>query len=324
MSDIDSVEHSTSSSSSIDEKLPSRNNLIRGREGVYAVGKTIAQGRYGAVYEVLRKRDGKPFACKLEVCDTHSHGLDMDYTLMNIASKRGSEHLNWMIDRGKIEEHFKFLIMPLHGDNLLKVQSLFEDGRFSLSTGLRLGLMTLSALEEIHNMGFVHRDIKPSNFCFSPSSSSPNFNLILIDYGIARAHVHKNGEVRTPRTDVRFRGTSRYASVAAHRGEEQAPKDDLESWLYMIVEWLSGLLPWSSLHKDNLDDIKKLKEQSHEDDGSEVLLKFCPKVEFRRIMKHLDGLTYRDKPNYSLLHEILQLAMTNNGVKMDDSFDWLE
>ncbi|KAK6044968.1 hypothetical protein COOONC_17527 [Cooperia oncophora] len=86
--DLESCELS-SSSCSIDDKLPSTNNLIRGKEGQYAVGRKLAQGRYGAVYEVLRKSDGRPFACKLEICGANSHGLDMDYVVMSQAAKRG-------------------------------------------------------------------------------------------------------------------------------------------------------------------------------------------------------------------------------------------
>ncbi|KIH67722.1 hypothetical protein ANCDUO_01946 [Ancylostoma duodenale] len=107
--DLESCERS-SSSCSIDDKLPSTNNLIRGKEGQYAVGRKLAQGRYGAV---LRKSDGKAFACKLEICGPNSHGLDMDYVVMSQVVKKGCNHLVRMIDRGKIEDHFKFLIMPL-------------------------------------------------------------------------------------------------------------------------------------------------------------------------------------------------------------------
>lgn len=106
--DLESCERS-SSSCSIDDKLPSTNNLIRGKEGQYAVGRKLAQGRYGAVFEVwlsfhfgvllrylfimflkvLRKSDGKAFACKLEICGPNSHGLDMDYVVMSQVVKKG-------------------------------------------------------------------------------------------------------------------------------------------------------------------------------------------------------------------------------------------
>ncbi|RCN33745.1 hypothetical protein ANCCAN_20425 [Ancylostoma caninum] len=122
--DLESCERS-SSSCSIDDKLPSTNNLIRGKEGQYAVGRKLAQGRYGAVFEVLRKSDGKAFACKLEICGPNSHGLDMDYVVMSQVVKKGCNHLVRMIDRGKIEDHFKFLIMPLV--NIICLQSQQPD-----------------------------------------------------------------------------------------------------------------------------------------------------------------------------------------------------
>ncbi|KAK5978084.1 Protein kinase domain-containing protein [Trichostrongylus colubriformis] len=284
--DLESCEHS-SSSCSIDDKLPSTNNLIRGKEGQYAVGRKLAQGRYGAVYEVLRKSDGKPFACKLEICGSSSHGLDMDYVVMNQATKRETgtsrhdgddfenetrnllrrasidmrdnllqlsrcNHLVKSIDRGKIEDHFKFLIMPLC-----------------------------------------------SNFCLAPNSSRGDTHIFLIDYGVCRAYKDKSGNVKEPREQVRFRGTTRYASLSAHNGEEQSPRDDLVSWFYMMVEMLSGFLPWSHFHRDSLNE-----------------------VEFRRLQKYIDGLKFHSQPDYTFIAEMVQLAMKNNGVKMDEPYDW--
>lgn len=39
-------------SPSVSDKLPNTNNIIKGQEFSYAVGRKIAPGRYGAVYEV--------------------------------------------------------------------------------------------------------------------------------------------------------------------------------------------------------------------------------------------------------------------------------
>ncbi|WKY10054.1 hypothetical protein Q1695_002422 [Nippostrongylus brasiliensis] len=321
--DLESCELS-SSSCSIDDKLPSTNNLIRGKEGQYAVGRKLAQGRYGAVYEVLRKSDGKPFACKLEICGPNSHGLDMDYVVMNQAVKRGCNHLVKSIDRGKIEDHFKFLIMPLLGNNLTKIRHQFVDGRLSLSSGLRLAFLALSPIQELHNIGFVHRDIKCSNFCLIPNSSRGDTRLILIDYGVCRAYKDKTGNVKAPREQVRFRGTTRYASINAHNGEEQAPRDDLISWFYMMVELLSGFLPWSDFHHDAVNEVRAMKEHVQTTEGSTMMLQFCPRVEFRRLQKYLDGLKFHSQPDYTFIAEMLQLAMKNNNVKMDEPYDWEE
>ncbi|CAI5451142.1 unnamed protein product [Caenorhabditis angaria] len=324
--DLESCENTESSGASIEEKLPSKNCLIRGKDAVYAVGRKIAQGRYGAVYEVLRRSDGKPFACKLEICGTHSHGLDQDYSVMNKAAKRGAENLVKMIDRGKIEEHFKFIIMPLLGDNLMNMRFMFEDGRFSLSTGLRLSLLAISPIQTLHSIGYVHRDIKASNFCVvgNLNGRPEELKLCLVDFGISRSFKDKSGELKTPRSDIKFRGTNRYASLAAHYGEEQSPKDDLESWFYMMIELVSGQLPWTYLHREQTKETAAMKEHCRTSEGCLLMMKYCPRVEFRRIQTYLMGLKYQNTVDYTFISEVVQLAMRNNGIKMDEKFDWQE
>ncbi|KIH67721.1 hypothetical protein ANCDUO_01945 [Ancylostoma duodenale] len=121
-----------------------------------------------------------------------------------------------------------------------------------------------------------------------------------------------------------MRGTVRYASLNAHNGEEQSPRDDLESWFYMMVELLSGFLPWSDFHHDSITEVRAMKEHIRTNDGVNLMFQFCPKVEFRRLLKYLDGLKFNSQPDYTFIAELVQLAMKNNGVKMDEPFDWEE
>lgn len=59
MEDASSCECSDNESEEfVSERLPSSNNVIRGQKDAYAVGKKIAPGKYGAVYEVKRKENG--------------------------------------------------------------------------------------------------------------------------------------------------------------------------------------------------------------------------------------------------------------------------
>lgn len=52
-----------STSSVVSDKLPNTNNVIRGQNDSYAVGRKIAHGRYGAVYQVIHALRGLVFRC---------------------------------------------------------------------------------------------------------------------------------------------------------------------------------------------------------------------------------------------------------------------
>jgi serine/threonine protein kinase len=67
---------------------------------------------------------------------------------------------------------------------------LKERGKLSVSDSLRIVRSCASALEAIHERGFLHRDIKPSNILIGPQGDAT-----LIDFGAAREW-HADATVR--------------------------------------------------------------------------------------------------------------------------------
>lgn len=103
--------------------------------------------------------------------------------------------------------------MTLCGPSLLELKRDFQD-RFSAGCVSRIGIQSLYAIKQIHEIGYVHRDIKPSNFVIGASGPDSRI-LYLIDYGLARKFVLKKEDdgdyrIRKPRTNARLRGTTRY------------------------------------------------------------------------------------------------------------------
>lgn len=163
---------------------------------------------------VLKKLQQSPFACKYVHC-------------------------------GHFDEH-NYLVMELLGENLSELRRQRAGGRFSLPTTVRLGVQMVRSVEAIHEMGYLHRDIKPSNFAMGLLPSRRR-QCVMIDFGLTRKYRLPNGQIRPPRDIAGFRGTARYASINSHLSKELSRRDDLWSVLYLLIEFLTGQLPWRKL-----------------------------------------------------------------------------
>ena len=205
-------------------------------------------------------------------------------------------------------------MMTLQGPSLSDLRKRQEGLKFSLSTTLRVGTQALEAIRAIHECGFLHRDVKPSNFTIGRSSATCH-TIYLLDFGLARQFTLPTGEVRPRRDRAAFRGTVRYASPAAHRGEELGRQDDLWSLFYMLVEFVTGQLPWRKI-KDK-DTVGRIKDAYNHDNFLAAL-----PYEFKTFYTQLVSLCYFDKPDYTALQAVFRACARRLYVGEHDLFDW--
>ncbi|VDN04626.1 unnamed protein product [Thelazia callipaeda] len=212
----------------------------------YVVMEKIGQGGYGAVYRVeIDPTDGNQYAMKVEQkLENREHSkLNMELHLLKLMSNQpNSHHFTKIFNRAK-KVNFFFIVMTLVGESLAELKRRKSPSVFSLGTAFGVSIQCMEALEQLHKVGFIHRDIKPGNFA---AGLAPNSHTVyILDFGIARKFTNSKGDIKGPRCKVAFKGTIRFAALACHRGKELGPKDDCESWLYMIVDYTnpSGV-PW--------------------------------------------------------------------------------
>ena len=72
-------------------------------------------------------------------------------------------------------------------------------------------------------------------------------NLVIIDFGLSNLKKESDNIGDLKRKKRGFIGTPRYASIAAHNGQIQTPKDDIESLLYVLGSLYVKKAPWSQL-----------------------------------------------------------------------------
>lgn len=115
----------------------------------------------------------------------------------------------------------------------------------------------MTAIEYLHQKHFIHRDIKPENFLLEKNG----VRVCLVDFGLAKRYILKNGKHIEMKTNKRMTGNIRYASLNAHQGYSQSRRDDLESLAYILIYFQKNTshnnepeLPWQGLtgckHKD--------------------------------------------------------------------------
>ena len=120
-------------------------------------------------------------------------------------------------------------------------------------TVVMLALQMISRLEALHSKGYVHRDIKPENFVMGIGNKS-NF-VYLVDFGLCKMYVDPRSKQQVPLVQgSEFVGTTKFASVASHKGLTQYRKDDMESLGYLLILLLKGVLPWSEIKSKAKDE----------------------------------------------------------------------
>ncbi|KAH7726613.1 Protein kinase domain containing protein [Aphelenchoides avenae] len=312
-----------------DELLPRKNELLDNKRHKYEVQQLIGKGGFGAVYEVKCLDTNDAYAMKCERDDVRKQVLKMDLKVLRGAQSIQSPHFCRIVDRGQLRGRFRFVMMtlaslPRVGRNLWDLRVHSDTMKFSLATSLRLAEQCLTSIEDLHRLGYLHRDIKPGNFAIGRPNTIHYHTVFMLDFGLCRKYVGitKDDDLRLPRETAPFRGTTRYASIAALREQEQSRKDDIEAWLYMVVEWTSGNLPWKKLGGKDKKEVLEWKVKCREPHDMEKLFQDCPKAYFEKIMDHVDRLDYTKVPDYGFVYDALYAAAKKSRVDWDASLDY--
>ncbi|KAI6649046.1 Tau-tubulin kinase 1 [Oopsacas minuta] len=290
------------------QELLKEGQTIRDR---WRVIRCIGNGGFGQIYRAEDLDTREAVAVKVESLASNKQVLKMEVAVLR--KLQGCKHACEFMGCGRTPE-FNYVVMTLQGPSLSDLRKRQEGLKFSLSTTLRVGTQALEAIRAIHECGFLHRDVKPSNFTIGRSSATCH-TIYLLDFGLARQFTLPTGEVRPRREKAAFRGTVRYASPAAHRGEELGRQDDLWSLFYMLVEFVTGQLPWRKI-KDK-DTVGRIKDTYNHD----IFLAALP-YEFKTFYAHLMTISYFDKPDYPALQAVFHACARRLYVGEHDLFDW--
>lgn len=267
----------------------------------FAVERQLGQGTFATVHLALDRATGRRVAVKRAKAgvDGAARLLDREADVLRHLSPRCAlvpRFLGRAEGGGLVSD-------ALLGGSVSDLRRAAGGGPVALPEAVRLARGMLRALRAVHEAGVVHRDVKPSNFVLDEARQT----VYLIDFGGAR--VVEGAAARAGR--VGFRGSSMYASVRAHDEVEQGPPDDLWSLAFVVVDMVTGSLPWKAhvlecrrrRQRSGREEAARLKRQSLADVRAFPGLGDHPGL--RRVLAYLDGLG-AGEPDYGALDGMLR------------------
>ncbi|KAF2228942.1 kinase-like protein [Viridothelium virens] len=279
-------------------------------QGKYLLDRRLGGGSYGDVYEVGHDlKSGREVALKIEHQRVDPSSLENEIEIYKtLSGGTGIPQFYWH----GYEGDFRVMAFELLGPNLENLLQ-YCNGKFSLKTVLMLADQLIPRCQYLHSKGFVHRDIKPENLLIGDGKQG---NIVYVtDIGLAK-------EVGEPGLyQYSLIGTMRFASVNAHLGVEQSPRDDMESLGYVLVYLLQGRLPWQGLKVDSSKQKEQCILQRKQSPAEHDLYADAPE-EFKRYFDHVRSLKFEERPNYSYLRRLFQSLFRRQAFEYDHVFDW--
>ncbi|KAF8368513.1 hypothetical protein PRIPAC_86342, partial [Pristionchus pacificus] len=295
--------------------------------GKWKIVQKLDEGGFGSVYKVQSVKDSKIFgALKIELSrpDEANH-LKLETEVMKDLHAEGFRaHIPTLYRSGK-KKTYCYMIISLLGENLKRLKEKHFSKGMPLRTLTRVGIQALYAIKTMHDRGYVHRDIKPGNFVLGYHSLPPVARFVyIIDFGLARAFAYPPPKgapagsrwlSRRARATLDFKGTWRFASPAMHEEKEQGRKDDIWSFLYMLID-LYCELPWGDQDDKKTVEVKKLNISDND------LMTRMPD-EFKFIPKHLRSLDVYQRPDYYRIFLALdKVRAKSQFASFDDAYEW--
>lgn len=198
-------------------------------------------GMNSAIYLALDKKLNRQWAIK-KVRKSSSQTTSMLMAEASIMKNLDHPMLPRIVG---IEEDSKFfyIIMDfVQGENLKTVVT--SSGPQAQDTVVSWGVKLCDVLTYLHGKGIVYRDMKPANIMLSPDG-----NIKLIDFGIAREYKENASE------DTTALGTEGYAAPEQYEGKGQTDaRTDVYGMGITLFQLLTGVNP--SSYQENIFSIR--------------------------------------------------------------------
>lgn len=285
----------------------------------YKILKHIGSGSFGMIFDALDTTTNTVVALKVEKKTTKSPQLYYESRIYHILE--GITGFAQPFLYGECPDtKMKVFAMQRLGASLEDIKGKGSDV-LPLRTVLMCALQMMERIECLHRHHIIHRDIKSENFLIGSGENDKNL-LYLIDFGLSKRYKDPKTKQHIPyREGKNLVGTARFASIHTHLGIEQSRRDDMEAIGYLLIYLAKGTLPWQGVAANNKKEkyhrICDLKMAT----PIHTLCAGLPAA-FPTYMKYVRELQFDERPNYSYLRRLFQVAFADGGFVWDGQLHW--
>jgi serine/threonine protein kinase len=202
----------------------------------YILRREIGSGSTSKVFDCLRKKDNKVFACKVinkAEIETNFSGLMDQFNLeIKVLKLLNHPHIIKLIDAFETSDSVYMVLEQCNGGELF--DHVVDKGTLSEEEASSIIRSITSAVCHMHSIDIIHRDLKPENLLLT--SPGKDAEVKLIDFGLAK--IMQDDVARS------FLGTRGY--LAPEMLRRDAYDKSVDMWALGVIAFvlLCGCLPF--------------------------------------------------------------------------------
>lgn len=202
----------------------------------YTLRHQIGSGSTSAVYQCVRKKDAKVFACKVinkaEIESNFAGLMDQFNLEIKVLKILSHPHIIRLEDAFDTTDCVYVVLEQCHGGELFDY--VVEKGTLSEEEASTIIRNITSAVQHMHSLHIIHRDLKPENLLLT--SKNKDAEVKLIDFGLAK--IMQDDVARS------FLGTKGY--LAPEMLKRDAYDKSVDMWALGVIAFvlLCGCLPF--------------------------------------------------------------------------------
>lgn len=228
----------------------------------YQIGRYLARGGMGLVYEATDLESGQKVALKAlkpKVADDHVSTLRF-YREIELALRIDHPNVCALLDSGSHETprtKVEYLVMELlRGETLSELLARKKVlPRESVRT---IVIQIANGLAAAHSVGVLHRDLKSGNIILHEGREG--MRAVITDFGLARSVRQDSGPPSARLTAIgQLMGTPAYFAPELLESKDLTEASDVYSFGVLIFEMLTGTLPFTG-STPLMTALKRLRE----------------------------------------------------------------